>query len=306
MTKTFLPWKKPLPIRDMPVEKKALLAAIFISLLFLIAITEVVFVRLAQANPYTRYDVKHVSPPEGAIPLVISVLSPNDNAVYNVNDIALTFTVSAHNTDIKAISNVSFTASWLQEKTVVYNYNPVSPDFCSYNETFWDLPDGEYSIVITAIGDGSYVEERVPYIEGTIYHFDMITVAVVNFTIATSPKVSILSPKNETYSSLAVPLNFTVNKLFSKISYVLDYRENITIGGNVTLTSLSNGVHNITVYAWDAAGNGGSSETVTFTVAGSESFSAMFVPAVSVASLAAVVVGLLIYRRKHRQVVPQT
>lgn len=286
------------------MEKKTLLTTVFILWLFLMAIIEMGFVKFVQANPYTRYEVKHVPPPEGAVPLIISISSPNDNAVYNVNDIALNFSVSAHGTDINAINNVSFAASWLQEKVIVYKYdyskNPISSDFWSYSETFWDLPDGEYSVVITAIGGGSYVEERVPYIEGTIYHFDMTTVAVVNFTIATSPEVSILSPKNETYSSSNVPLNFTVNKSFSKISYVLDFQDNMTIDGNATLTGLSNGVHNVTVYAWDAIGNVGSSETVSFTVAASEPFSVMFVPAVSIASLTMVGVGLLLYRRKHR------
>jgi hypothetical protein len=287
------------------VGKKTLLTAAFISMLLLIAITEGWFVKLAQANPYSKYDVKQVSPPEGAIPLIISVSSPNDIAVYNVNDIALTFSVSARDTDINAINNVYFTASWLQEKVIVYDYNysksPISPDFWSYNETFWDLLDGEYSVVITAVGEGSYVEEKVPFIEGTIYHFDMTTISVVNFTIATPPEVSILSPKNETYSSSEVPLNFTVNKSFSKISYVLDCQDNMAINGNATLTGLSDGVHNVTVYAWDDAGNIGSSETVTFTVDAPESFPATFVSAVSVASVATVGAGLLLYRKKRHQ-----
>ena len=267
-------------------------------MLFLIAIAEACFVKFAQANPYSRYVPKHISPPEGAIPLTISVSSPKNDAVYNVNDIALTFSVSAVGTDVNSIDNVSFTASWLQERVIVYIYNysksPKSPDFWSYDETFWDLPDGEYSVVSTAFGGGSYVES-VNLLDGTFYYFDMTTISVVNFTIATPPVVSILSPKNETYGSSEVPLNFAVDKSFSKISYVLDHQDNMTIYGNATLTGLSNGVHNVTVYAWDDAGNIGSSENVAFIVATQESsFPAMSVSAVSVASVATVGAGLML------------
>jgi hypothetical protein len=41
-------------------------------------------------------------------------------------------------------------------------------------------------------------------------------------------------------------------------------KKNVTIAGNTTLTGLSSSVHNLTVYAWDEAGNIGSSETITF------------------------------------------
>jgi len=47
----------------------------------------------------------------------------------------------------------------------------------------------------------------------------------------------------------------------------LDGQENVTIAGNTTLVGLSSGVHNVTVYACDDAGNVGSLETLTFTVA---------------------------------------
>ena len=41
---------------------------------------------------------------------------------------------------------------------------------------------------------------------------------------------------------------------------------NETVAGNTTLTELSDGIHIVTVYANDTAGNTGSSETVYFTV----------------------------------------
>jgi len=286
------------------VRKKTLLTAGFISVLFLIAIAEACFVKFAQANPY-RYIYKQISPPSDATPILITISSPRSNAAYNVNDIALTFNVSDYGTSISFIYEIYFKASWLQENVTIFKQNPHSPefpDFRSYDETFWDLPDGEYSVVITARGGGYIVDNtKVDYFDGTAYYFEMTTVSAVNFTIATPPEVSILSPKNETYGSSEVPLKFAVDKSLSKISYVLDYQDNVTIHGNATLTGLSNGVHNVTVYAWDDAGNIGSSETIIFIVDAPEPLPATFVSTVSVASVATAGAGLLLYRKKRRR-----
>jgi hypothetical protein len=283
------------------VEKKLLLTATFVSVLLLMAMAEGCFVKLAQANPYMYYE--YVDPPEGATPLVISTLSPKSNAVYDVNDIAIAFNVSTQGTSLNTLYAVYFKASWMQGNVTVYKQNSHSPEFpkfCSYNETFWNVPDGEYNLVITARGGGGYAEGL------TAYSFDMTTISVVNFTIVAPPEVSIISLENKTYDSSDVPLNFTVNESLSKISYVLDNQDNMTINGNITLAGLSNGAHNVTVYAWDTADNAGSSKTVTFTVAAPESFPTTFVSAVSAALITAVGAGLLLYRKKRRQEAPQT
>jgi hypothetical protein len=278
------------------VRKKTLLTAGFISVLFLIAIAEACFVKFAQANPYMYYE--SVDPPADATPLAVSVSSPKNNAVYDVNDVAVTFSVSTEGTSLSSIYGVYFKTNWIKGNVTVYkqnSYSPEFPRFWSYDETFWDLPDGEYSVVITAWGGGGYAEGL------TAYYFDMTTISVINFTIATPPVVSILSPLNETYGSSEVPLNLAVDKSFSKISYVLDYQDNMTIDGNATLAGLSNGVHNVTVYAWDEAGNIGFSETIIFIVDAPESFLATFVSTVSVASVATVGAGLLLHRKKRRR-----
>jgi subtilisin family serine protease len=76
--------------------------------------------------------------------------------------------------------------------------------------------------------------------------------------------VTILSPKNITYTS-SVPLTFTVNRPTSWIGYSLDGKPNITITGNVTLAGLTNGQHNVIVYANETIGKMSSSR-VYFTV----------------------------------------
>ena len=76
-------------------------------------------------------------------------------------------------------------------------------------------------------------------------------------------------------------------------------QENITITGNTTLNQLSNGLHNITVYAKDTFGNAGASKTICFRV--TEPFP-ITLTAAAVASVTLVCVGLLIYfKKRHHQ-----
>lgn len=83
----------------------------------------------------------------------------------------------------------------------------------------------------------------------------------------TSPIITILLPENQTwYRGKDVALNFTIDEPTSWIGYSLDGEANETITGNTTLTDLSYGLHNVTVYANDTAGNMGSSDTIHFTV----------------------------------------
>lgn len=109
-----------------------------------------------------------------------------------------------------------------------------------------------------------------------------------------APVITVLSPENKTYYTRDIPLNFTVNESVSQISYVLDDREIVTIGGNVTLYDLSYGTHNFTLFATDIAGNLGSSETIVFTVAKPEPFPTTLVVG-AVASVAAIGAVLLFY-----------
>lgn len=88
------------------------------------------------------------------------------------------------------------------------------------------------------------------------------------FTLDTIPPIiSILSPENKTYPiSVHFPLTFHVSELTSWIGYSLDGQMNVTVSGNTTLVSLSDGVHTITVYANDIVGNVGYSDVVWFTI----------------------------------------
>jgi hypothetical protein len=113
------------------------------------------------------------------------------------------------------------------------------------------------------------------------------------------PKVSIVSPENKNYTSSNVSLTFTLNKPASWMGYSLDGQETVPVTGNITLSGLPIGQHNITVYAKDEFENTGTSETITFNI--EESFPTVLVATASAASIAIIGVGLLVYfkRRNH-------
>ena len=89
---------------------------------------------------------------------------------------------------------------------------------------------------------------------------------IPEFLDTTSPTISIISPENKAYAVTNVSLTFTVNETASWIGYSLDGQANATIIGNTTLNGLSDGFHNLTVYATDIFGNIGSSVRVHFTI----------------------------------------
>jgi hypothetical protein len=84
----------------------------------------------------------------------------------------------------------------------------------------------------------------------------------------TPPTITIISPENKTYYATSIPLTFTVNEPTSWCGYSLDGKANVTLPGcaNKTITGLSNGQHNIMVYANDTSGNMGSSSKVYFKI----------------------------------------
>jgi len=196
--------------------------------------------------------------------IYIRIESP-ENKTYRTNIITLSVT-SEHNLLWRPI--VDGAAAWA---FLTLKDSPVS----------FNLSDGSHTIIANAFGAGA---------------------ACVTFTIdTTAPNVSITSPENITYESFDVPLNFTVNEPVSHIAYSLDGQDNVTVDGNTTLTDLSPGEYNVTVYAQDTVGNVGASETIYFNIAEEpepEPFPTTSVAA-TVASLAVIGIGLLVYFKKH-------
>ncbi|MCL5876659.1 MAG: hypothetical protein M1540_02470 [Candidatus Bathyarchaeota archaeon] len=118
------------------------------------------------------------------------------------------------------------------------------------------------------------------------------------------PKIEVISPQQGAYSTPNIALDFTVNESISSMSYVLDGNTAVEIIGNVTLSDLSNGSHDLTVYATDLAGNTGVSETISFTVTelvSQDILRPSFVMgALVVLVISVLCVGMVFYWRKRR------
>jgi len=255
---------------------------------------------------------------KGNINAKITIQSPGNKA-YNKNNINLAFTVKSPNPPME-LSRAGLLEVFLRhgvaldystpklvdliENTNLLGDFPNSPlvalsdlgnNTYGGNATLTDLSQGPHSITIWIDAEQNYLSYGVPV--GFVF-------TTVSFNIdSIPPKISILSSETKTYNTSDVPMDFAVNKTVSQISYSLDGQENITAVGNLTLTQLPNGSHNVTIYATDEAGNVGSSQTFSFIIAKPEarSFPTAIVAAVSGVSAVVVVAGLLVYfkKRKH-------
>jgi N-acetylneuraminic acid mutarotase len=150
--------------------------------------------------------------------------------------------------------------------------------------------------VLYLIG-GYYTESREAWLHG------LVTPVAVNEQYTPIgygtilPAIVVISPETKTYNASSVSLVFTVNNPANWTGYSLDGLDNVTITGNTTLSGLSNGLHNVTVYARDEFENTGVSETISFSV--EVPFPLVPVAAASAASVAIICVGLLVYFKKR-------
>jgi len=251
---------------------------------------------------------------EGNTNANVTIQSP-ENKTYNKNNVTLAFTIEsdvvpmenfsgglfnlflrhgcALDYDTSNLVNLIWGSNLLDE----FPNNPSvvltgSRNVYVGNATLTNLSQGSHTLTVWVRAD----QFMLSYSGGVWAIF-----TTVSFNIdSIPPNISILSPETKAYNTSDVPLDFTVNKTVSQILYSLDGYQNITAIGNMTLTGLSNGSHNVTVYATDEAGNVGTSQTINFTIAKPESFPTTLVAVASVASVAVIGVILLIYFRKRK------
>jgi hypothetical protein len=156
-----------------------------------------------------------------------------------------------------------------------------------------ELPDGSHHLVVYAI----YPERSgVPSFADVYFAID-----------TTPPTIWNVSVENRTYDSTNVTLNFNLNEAASQISYNLDNQANVTLAGNSTLTSLTEGSHMLIVYAKDEVGNTATFGPVKFTVRLSKPTSdaditldVVPLAAVSVVIVVFIAAAAAIYMRKRR------
>jgi hypothetical protein len=247
------------------------------------------------------------------------------------------FTVNlVNNSIVLTIKNQPFTPETLSGETTTLYYNVQSKLHSSQDWTYWFLASDGYptqdsgskytvlsygwggGFIFTSshgieIPSGSQVDFQVQAMNGYLgreivnaslgafgvpWVFKGETSDWSNQTLLIPPQISVLSPQAGNYIVSNVPLNFTADSSVSQIAYSLDGQKNVTIAGNTTLTGLSNGLHNITVYVNDTFGSTGKSETINFTVA--VPFPITLIIA-SIVSVAVIGVGLLVYFKKRRR-----
>jgi len=281
-----------------------------IAMLFvLLVISSVAKFTPVNANPYMYHEF--VIDPSFVKPPTITITSPKQNALYsNDGTIILYFNVTgpdASNLLTKYLSMVDYKGDWMQEAKHAYrtkNFETYTPDdfpfSLGFNLSLTGIPYGKHSLVITAFGSGGYAEGL------TWYGFSKNSSSSVNFTIDKTPVVSFLSFENTTFTNSTIPLNFVVDQPVSKVTYSLDGAKKVFISGNTTLTGLSNGYHNVTVYATNEFENTGYSEIITFSIdyvpsERKEPFSNAPAIAVSIALAIFVITGavLLVYFKKR-------
>ena len=180
---------------------------------------------------------------------------------YNTTDITLTFSVN---------ENALWTAYSVDEQKKVT---------ISGNKTL-GLADGSHRITVYARDSAGNTGSS----------------ATVYFQIDTTPpSISLLSPENKTYDTTEIPLSFEVNETTSWMGYSIDGQIKVAIMGNTTLTNLSLGSHNLTLYAKDIADNTVASETMYFTIAQPPEPFPTAITAIAIALTATIRAAFLIY-----------
>jgi len=265
--------------------KKTELAITLVLALLFSAVAGTQVVNLARANPIPPMHTE------------ITIEKPL-NTTYNVNTLPLSFSVDT------TFSRNSYFYSLDGEKSKqVENIEIVSQE---------DINRGKSPPIIRTVLNGSCALSnlsegwhnvtvyQISYMIGVDPDYEIARFSKnIQFRIDTLPSVLVASPENKNYTSSDVYLNFMVNRAVNWMGYTLDGKDNVIVTGNITLTGLSNGVHNVTVYAKAETGNTGASEIIYFRV--DAPFPTALVAAASGVSIAAVGVGLLVYFKKRKR-----
>jgi hypothetical protein len=259
------------------------------------------------ANPYpwnTLFEQEgDVSPPSLAKPPKVLLMSPQNDSLHPTSNVSFDVNVSLLGSPLvfyfgsltytyasPYLDSVYYEVDWLT------NYTYVEPSI-HFRLNLTGIPEGNHSLIVYAVEWRPYQNRYVDINDAYFYNgFKITGSSKILFTVdSTPPKVSILSIQNKTYYSPDIMLDIELFDSVSKLSYVLDGQDNVTITGNATLNGLSIGKHNLTVYATDLVGHVGVSETTYFKVV----VPFPILPVVAVFALASVVaVAFLVYHKR--------
>ena len=155
----------------------------------------------------------------------------------------------------------------------------------------------------TEIGDTGIAD--TPYLVGSGY-FDNFPLMypIEQMYLKQTPRINITCNESSNYAG-DFPLNFTVDGSTSWLGYSLDGKNNVTITGNTTLTSLAEGNHTLIVYATSTFGVDGASSPTSFIIVKQEDlfvslpFSMLLVVGVAAGLVAVIAYSLLVFYKKN-------
>jgi N-acetylneuraminic acid mutarotase len=196
--------------------------------------------------------------------------------------------------------------SWpLQTKGLItQSYNPKTDSW----EVCAAMPNGRYGVGVAAVDDLLYVIGGVTtafrtdkFTLNPIYTYIPFNQQYTPLGYGTIPAaISITSPLNDAnYTSGNVSLAFATNKPVTWQGYRVDDQEIATLTGNTTISGLSNGQHNITVYAQDSFGNN-ASQTITFNVNLPKAPQTILAAVGSGATAVVICIGAIVYFKKRK------
>ncbi|MCW4030194.1 MAG: hypothetical protein NWE92_11180 [Candidatus Bathyarchaeota archaeon] len=188
------------------------------------------------------------------------------------------------------LSSVMYQGDWMQTEERCPNPSGLSPyqdkdhmngkHYRKYNFTIDGVPMGTHKLTLRAYASGTYWDNN----SSTQNQFILIQNAVVTFSVPAKaslfsitqdadsnlvpvePSITLLTPQRTNLTSPDLVLNFTINQPVRTMAYVLDNGDSIPIEGNITLSNLGNGSHNVTVFATDEYGRTQTSGALYFSV----------------------------------------
>ena len=224
------------------------------------------------------------------------------NSFYQNNFVgkAPEFSVSTKNPGSLFWNNAEKGNYWL-------SYNGTDSD----NDGIGDSPyqvDAEYHYFDGAIREDTTVslgQDKYPLM--LAFKIDSVKFDMTKITIpqvVSEPLLTVLSPQNsKTYNVTDVSLNVSLSQLAKFVRYSLDGQENVTVVGNLTITDLANGLHNVTFFTDDPFGNTQSSGIIVFNIDIPTLFPVTPVVAFSAVAVVLVAAGLLVYYKRKTSLV---
>ncbi len=298
-------------------------------LVFAILCAAMANIASVDANPFSQaqYSGTKVQS-EPSVKPAVRILSPITEHLYGTNNISLSFNVTVpkegislgdlHPLSAPNIYEIYYYADFESNSTLIYHRSTIADwnrtktyyfmgsyyekldnmpkiDFENITVELINIPDGEHYVTVVAKAFGE---------EYTLFHwyeYYSSGAGKADFSVDTAPPIiAVDSPRNQSYEfSEEIPLNYTVSERGLKAAYSLDGQQNRTLTGDIKISNLTAGSHNVTVYTKDAAGNY-AVDMVSFSIKEQTSIGSNWAIAVVSVAVAAAGIGTVVYLKKLR------